>query len=108
MVDANLKPVRDALCTAMETIKEPVKAVCEEQVEIRNSILAIGEFLGHSLSHGKDAKAKLQKQMDAIKQSGEKTDEKMHEVVKIVPKSGVMTVSKEEKKDEERQPKVVR
>jgi len=94
IVDVNLKPVREALSTTMETIKEPVRVIAQEQAEIRKAILAFGEFLGSSLSHGQDAKKALKKAMDEVKKCGDEVDEKVHEVTKIVPKTATATFGK--------------
>lgn len=94
IVDANLKPVRDALAVALETMKEPVKAIGEEQGDIRNAVLAVGEFLGASLSHSTEAKTRLKKAMDRVKTSGEATDGKIHEITKIVPKTATVTLNR--------------
>jgi hypothetical protein len=109
IVDANLKPVRDALGNATETIKEPIKAVAEEQADIRGAVLAIGEFLGASLSHGADAKARLKKAMDKVKASGEATDGKIREMTKFVPKTATVTLNKAVEEDTTKaRPKMVR
>lgn len=109
IVEAKIRPVVSAALDVAEQMKQPVKAIAEEQAEIRKAILAFGEFLGASLSHGQDAKKTLKKAMDAIRQSGDATDGKIDEITKIVPKTTTVTLRKDiESKPIQKQPGVVR
>lgn len=94
IVEEKIRPVVNAALEVAEQMKEPVKAIASEQAEIRNAIIALGEYQMSSLSHGKDAKSKLGKAIDAVRQSGTVTDGKVTQITKIVPKTATVTLNK--------------